>query len=134
MCFVWICLSPKLTLSGAVPDSRQCTCPSPVLGLGYLLVTIRQLYCRAPWQHQGPGVCTDLSLSRDAQLSTAAGKTHSSCLHGDNKSSKPKSSATSSQLLCPNRTVQPHFSRPVQFSLFCTVEELCSIILHNTKV
>lgn len=109
----------------------QCTCPCPVLGLGCLLVTIRGLYCRAPLQHQGPGVCTELSVSKGTQLSTAAEKTHSSCLHSDNKSSKPKSSATSSQLLCPSRTVQPHLSGLVQFSLSYTVEELCFILVHN---
>lgn len=129
--FFWICLSSKLTLSGAVTDTRQC--PSPVLGLGCLLGTIRQWYCRGRWQHQGPGVCTNSCLSRDTELSTAAGKTHSSCLHGD-KSSMPKSSATSYQLLCPSRAVQPHLSGPVQFSLSCTVEKLCFIILRNMKV
>lgn len=130
------CLDVSVTNTYIIGSSRghtrQCTCPSPALGLSCLQVTIRQLFCRAPWQQQGPGVCTDLALSRGTQFSVAAEKTHSSCLHGDNKSSKPKSSATSSQ--CPTRTVQPHLSGPVELSLSCTVEDLRFIMLHNMKV
>ena len=84
--------------------TRQCTCPSSALELGCLLVTVRQLYCRAPRQRQGPSVCTGSCLSSGRQLSTAAEKSHSSCLHGNSMSSKPKSSATSSQSLSPTRT------------------------------
>lgn len=132
------CLDLSVTKTCIIRSSprhtRQCSCPLPVLGLGCLLVAVRQLCCRAPWQLQGPGVCTDLSLSRGTQLSTAAEKTHSSCLHGDNKSSKPKFVATSFQLLYSCKTLQPHLSGPVQFSLSSAFEELCFIIFHNMKV
>lgn len=130
VCFVWISVTTTYIIRSSRRHTRQCAC----LCLGCLLVTIRELYCRAPWQHQGSGGCTGLSLSRGIQLSTAAEKTHSSWIHSDNKSSKLKSSATSSQLLCPSRTVQPHLSGLVQFSLSYAVEELCFIILHNMKI